>query len=228
VFELGSASALAKLVPKKNADPDAIAVLWLQDLTDDIEQLVKIPVLVGENLSNLRQNAINDQTAKHHNFKVVGWLETTLLLDSGLDENHELMREKLSQARRHALEAYDRVEGEAQIAEKNAHAGDDGVVDSKEQKAIKEAQRRQLVARGRGPAQIKAYRTGKWMKGEWWDVRWREWMAGVTLIRVFFWPVRRNQVSPHAKEHAQQGTDCSFRDNGLKVLLASGPSGFDK
>ncbi len=166
VFELGTPKALTKFVPRKKGEPDAIAVLWLQDLTDDIEQHVKIPIIVGDNLSNLRQNAINDQTAKHHNLKVVGWLETKLKLDSGLDEDHEKLSDKLSQSRRHALEAYDRVEGEAEVAEKNSHAMDDGVVDKDEEKAIKDAHKRQLIARGRGPAQLKVYRTGKWMKGE--------------------------------------------------------------
>lgn len=104
--------------------PDAVAVLWLQDLTDDIEQEVKLPVLSGEqdDLTTLRQNAINDQTAKHHKFKVIGFLTIRLKLDSGLDEDHEvrvatgqrtrrggyeLMKKKLrlSQSRRHALEA---------------------------------------------------------------------------------------------------------------------------
>lgn len=72
--------------------PNAVAVLWLQDLTDDIEQEVKLPVLSGEDddLTTLRQNAINDQTAKHHKFKVIGFLTLRLKLDSGLDEDHEV------------------------------------------------------------------------------------------------------------------------------------------
>jgi hypothetical protein len=74
----------------KDAKPDAIAVLWLQDLTDDLEQEVKLPVITGENMENLRQNAINDQTARFHNFKVIGFLTTRLKLDSGLDEDHEV------------------------------------------------------------------------------------------------------------------------------------------
>ena len=41
---------------------------------------------------------------------------------------------------------------------------DDGVIDKKEQKAIDDAHKRQLEARGRGPAQFKAYRQAKWMK----------------------------------------------------------------
>ncbi|KAI5450049.1 hypothetical protein NCC49_003811 [Naganishia albida] len=163
VFEFGgSANAVSKLIGKDA--PAAIAVLWLQDLTDDVEQQVKLPIFIGKDLENLRQNAINDQTAKHHDFEVVGWLTVILKLDSGLDQDHEKMVESLSSARRHALEAYDRVEGEAEIAVKNSHANDDGVIDKKERKSIDDAHRRQLEARGRGPAQFKAYRQAKWMK----------------------------------------------------------------
>jgi hypothetical protein len=42
------------------------------------------------------------------------------------------------------------VEGEAELAEKNSHAMDDGHIDKKEQKAIDTAHERQLLARGRG------------------------------------------------------------------------------
>lgn len=90
VFEMGQANKAMALVPGIAAKPDAIAVLWLQDLTDDTEQEVKIPLLVGKDLDNLRQNAINDQTAKFHDFKVVGMLTARLKLDSGLDEDHEV------------------------------------------------------------------------------------------------------------------------------------------
>jgi hypothetical protein len=89
VFEIGKASGPLAAVGISNK-PEAIAVLWMQDLTDDIEQEVKLPVLVGPNLENLRQNAINDQTAKHHDFNVVGTLVTKIKLDSGLDEDHEV------------------------------------------------------------------------------------------------------------------------------------------
>ena len=57
----------------------------------------------------------------------------------------------------------DHVEGEAKIAERNAHFDDDGVIDKHEKKEIEKARKRQLESRGRGPAQIKAYRSGKWM-----------------------------------------------------------------
>lgn len=116
-------------------DPAAIAMLWLQDLTDDVEQEVKLPVMVSKDYVQLRQNVINDQTAKHHDFEIIGWLTARMKLDSGLDEDHEvgfffllgraLMRAadwklngaestgcrltcqelRLKQSRRHALEA---------------------------------------------------------------------------------------------------------------------------
>lgn len=89
VFEIGkSGGALSAL--GVNVKPDAIAVLWMQDLTDDIEQEVRLPVIVGEDVETLRQNAINDQTARHHKFDVVGELTVRLKLDSGLDEDHEV------------------------------------------------------------------------------------------------------------------------------------------
>jgi hypothetical protein len=160
VFELGKDSSLVSTLGIK-PKPEAMAILWLQDLTDDIEQEVKLPVIVSEDFPTVRQNVINDQTAKHHDFKIVGWLTTTLKLDSGLDEDHESLR--LSQARRHALEAYDHIEGEAELAKKQATFDDDGVIDKHEQKEIDRAHKRQLESRGRGPAQVKAYRSAKWM-----------------------------------------------------------------
>jgi len=58
----------------------------------------------------------------------------------------------------------DHIEGEAEIARKQATFDDDGVIDKREQKEIDKAHKRQLEARGRGPAQFKPYRTVKWMK----------------------------------------------------------------
>lgn len=162
VFEMGSKFTVRTLIGK--SPPEAIAVLWLQDLSDDVEQSVKIPIFTGDNLRILRQNAINDETAKHHNFKLVGWMTVVLKLSSGLDLDHERLKASLSSARRHALEAFNRVEGDAQIAEKNSHAMDDGVIDKKEQKAIDKMHEKQLLARGRGMAQLQPYRTAVWMK----------------------------------------------------------------
>ncbi|WVR03079.1 hypothetical protein IAU60_000068 [Kwoniella sp. DSM 27419] len=160
VFEIGKGGGPLSALGV-GVKPDAIAVLWMQDLTDDVEQEVKLPILVGKDLSNLRQNAINDQTMKHHDFEVVGELTARLKLDSGLDEDHDTIR--LGQSRRHALEAYDHIEGEAEIARKQEKFDDDGVIDKHEQKEIDRAHKRQLESRGRGPAQVKAYRSAKWM-----------------------------------------------------------------
>ena len=57
----------------------------------------------------------------------------------------------------------DHVEGEAQLAKKQQSFNDDGVIDKHEQKEIDRAHKRQLESRGRGLAQVKPYRTAKWM-----------------------------------------------------------------
>ncbi|KZT59170.1 hypothetical protein CALCODRAFT_516259 [Calocera cornea HHB12733] len=142
--------------------PDAVAVLWLQELEDDKEVDVRIPVVTGKDIKSLKQNVLNDQGKKTHAFEIVGYLTTRIKYDSGLDEDHE--SKSTSQARRHAFEAYDHIEGEGIIAERNAHAMDDGQIDRKEQKAIDQAHKRQLENRQRGIASFKPYRTLKWMK----------------------------------------------------------------
>ncbi|WWC97592.1 hypothetical protein V866_004476 [Kwoniella sp. B9012] len=160
VFEIGKGGGPLSALGV-GAKPDAVAVLWMQDLTDDVEQQVKLPILVSSNIQNLKQNAINDQTKKFHDFEIVGELTARLKLDSGLDEDHETIRQ--GQSRRHALEAHDHIEGEAEIARKQARFDDDGVIDKNEQKQIDRAHKRQLESRGRGLAQVKAYRSAKWM-----------------------------------------------------------------
>ncbi|KAG8807860.1 asparaginyl-tRNA synthetase, partial [Serendipita sp. 399] len=107
-------------------------------------------------------NYLNEHTAKGHEYKTVGYLTTTIRIDSGLDPDHEKCAK--SQARRHAYETYDHIEGQAIIAERNAHAGDDGVVDKKEKKALEDAHKKQLLSRQRGIAQFRPYRTAVWMK----------------------------------------------------------------
>lgn len=91
IFEFGkTGGALSPLGVGVKAE--ALAVLWMQDLTDDVEQQVKLPLIVGQDPVTLRQNAINDQTAKFHDFKIVGSLTARIKLDSGLDEDHEVGR----------------------------------------------------------------------------------------------------------------------------------------
>lgn len=58
----------------------------------------------------------------------------------------------------------DHIEGEATIAEKNAHANDDGVIDRQEKKAIERAHKKQLANRQRGINGFRPYRTAIWMK----------------------------------------------------------------
>ena len=83
MLELGGGTSLP---PLKNSGPDAIGLLWLKDLVDDEEVDVEIPVVVGKGLRTLRQNVLNDFTAKTHDYKVVGHFKTRIRLDSGLDE----------------------------------------------------------------------------------------------------------------------------------------------
>ncbi|KAG8695995.1 hypothetical protein FRC08_007433 [Ceratobasidium sp. 394] len=155
VFEFGGGGIVG-------GAPDAVAVLWLKDLVDDEETDVRVPVVVGKDLRQLRQNVLNEQAEKTHKYEVVGWLTTRIKLDAGLDEDHE--KQAASQARRHAFEAYDHIEGEALIAERNAHFGDDGTIDKNEQKELDAAHKRQLHNRQRGIAGIRVYRTAQWMK----------------------------------------------------------------
>ncbi|KAK7462733.1 hypothetical protein VKT23_007320 [Stygiomarasmius scandens] len=177
-FEIGAGSAIAGLVPGRKNGPIALAVLWLKDLVDDEEMEVVLPVVVGDDLRQLRQNVVyelayeegasrvevkmNEFIQRTHSYKVVGTIRTKVRLDRGLDEDHE--KHAKTQARRHAFETYDHVEGEALIAERNAHAYDDGVVDPEEKKALRRAHKKQLENRQRGINGFRPYRTGKWMK----------------------------------------------------------------
>jgi 3-oxoacyl-(acyl-carrier-protein) synthase len=82
-------------------------------------------------------------------------------LDAGLDEDHETAAANGpagSQARRHALETWDRIEGQAELAERNAHANDDGHIDKEEAKAIKKANKRQDRNHQRGVHSFKPFR----------------------------------------------------------------------
>jgi hypothetical protein len=58
----------------------------------------------------------------------------------------------------------DHIEGQAVIAEKNAHAYDDDVVTKEEKKALDAAHKKQLHNRHRGIYQYRPYRTAVWMK----------------------------------------------------------------
>jgi hypothetical protein len=79
VFEFGGGGIMG-------GAPDAIAVLWLKDLVDEEETDIRIPVVIGKDLRQLRQNVMNEQTKKTHDYEVVGWLTVKMKLDEGLDE----------------------------------------------------------------------------------------------------------------------------------------------
>jgi len=158
VFEFGS-TGFGQIVGK--GKPEAMAVLWLQDLTDNIEGEVELPVIVGENFGCLRQNVIEDQTLKHHKFEIVGTVVVRMVFSAGLDLEHEKLR--LSQSRRHAFQAYMAIEGEAEVARRQQSFMDDGVIDRHEKREMDKAHRRALESRGRGLAQVGMYRSIKWM-----------------------------------------------------------------
>ncbi|GAA5950615.1 hypothetical protein JCM10213_006938 [Rhodosporidiobolus nylandii] len=140
---------------------DAFAVLWLAELVDDEPKEVRLPVIVSSSPA-LRANYLNDQTKKTHDYQIVGYLHTTVVLDSGLDADHEKYAE--TQTARHEFEAYDRVEGQAKQAIENSHANDDGVIDKHERREIDRAHRKALESRHRGKMQFRAVRSYVWAK----------------------------------------------------------------
>lgn len=155
----------------------------LKDLVDDESTEIRIPIVIAEEDGGaLRQNYLSDQTQKTHKYTTVGWLVTTVHLDSGLDEDHE--QYATTQTQRHEFETYDRIvrrlplsshpiielaalnlqEGQAASAESNSHANDDGVVDKEEQRAIDRSHKKALESRHRGVMQYRPVRTLKWAK----------------------------------------------------------------
>ena len=102
LFEVGSGG-----IGPLGASSDFVAMLWLKDIPDDDEVLVSIPVIKSGKLKQIRQNysmslhpicilaqalicqIVNDQTQKTHEYEVVGWLSCIMVIDSGLDPDHE-------------------------------------------------------------------------------------------------------------------------------------------
>ena len=84
VFELDPGTKILGI----GGDPDAVASLWFQDLVDDEETEVRIPVVAGKDIDLLRQNVLNENCKKTHEYDIVGHLICTVKLDSGLDEDH--------------------------------------------------------------------------------------------------------------------------------------------
>jgi hypothetical protein len=60
----------------------------LAELVDDEPKEVRLPVIVAKTPA-VRFNYINDQCQKTHDYEIVGYLTTTVVLDSGLDADHE-------------------------------------------------------------------------------------------------------------------------------------------
>jgi hypothetical protein len=161
---------------------EAFATLWLAELVDDEPKEVRLPVIVSKSPA-LRHNYLNDQTEKTHEYQVVGWLTTTVILDSGLDADFEKhvqftsslpsvptdslslsLRVAETQTARHEFEQWDRVEGQAKQATANSHAADDGVIDKQEQREIATAHKKALESRHRGKMQFRAIRSYVWAK----------------------------------------------------------------
>lgn len=65
---------------------ECFAVVWLQALIDSRETSIRIPIICSKDISTLRHCFINEETAKHHDYTIVGYLSTTVVLDPGLDE----------------------------------------------------------------------------------------------------------------------------------------------
>lgn len=79
VFEFGGGGVMGSV-------PDAVAVFWLKDIVEDEETDIRIPVVVGKDLRQLRQNVLSEQTKKTHDYEIVGYLTVRMKLHSGLDE----------------------------------------------------------------------------------------------------------------------------------------------
>lgn len=82
-IEIGSSSSIIGI---GGGGALALGVLWLADLADNEAKEVKIPIVVGKNLKQLRQNVLNDFAASTHEYQVAGYITTTIRLDRGLDE----------------------------------------------------------------------------------------------------------------------------------------------
>lgn len=65
------------------------------------------------------------------------------------DPDHESIAQATN-ANRHGFEVYDHLEGQAKVAEQNAHAADDGVIDKKEKKQMEKSHKKALESRHRG------------------------------------------------------------------------------
>ncbi|CDZ98821.1 Ca2-dependent lipid-binding protein CLB1/vesicle protein vp115/Granuphilin A, contains C2 domain [Phaffia rhodozyma] len=108
----------------------AISSLWLQELVDEETRTIRIPIIIAKDLVQLRQNYLNDFCASTHEYKVVGWLSTTVLLDAGLDEDHEARTR--NQAHRHAYEVWNEVDRKEEVVAEPQIYHPEGVIDQEE------------------------------------------------------------------------------------------------
>ncbi len=157
-FDIGPSASIGPFGGK----PDAIAAAWLCDIEDNSETDLEIPILVGSNLGTLKRNYINEETAKHHKYEIVGHLHVRVKVDPGLDLDHEKLA--VGQTDRHEYEVFNRLEGMPKRAELNSHAADDGVIDRHEKKEINRAKTEALHARHRGSHGYSVVRSSVWAK----------------------------------------------------------------
>ncbi|UZJ56460.1 hypothetical protein CBS101457_005780 [Exobasidium rhododendri] len=142
--------------------PEAVASLSLSEIVDDEVTDLELPILAGEKLGSLVRNHLDEFTEKTHKYHKVGTLRVKARLDSGLDLDHEKLA--IGQTDRHGFEVKQRLELQPKIAEQNAHANDDGVIDKDEQKQINRAKTQALHSRHRGVMGYSVARGAVWSK----------------------------------------------------------------
>jgi len=167
VYERYSSSLVFEVDPGTKilgigSEADAVACLWFQDLVDDEEVDIRIPLVTGKSILILRENVLNDEFNKHHEYETLGYITCRVKLDSGLDPDHA--KYATTQTKRHEFETYQNAEGLAELANQNAKADDDGVIDKEEQKQIDKSHKMQLRSQHRGVYQSGTARTAIWTK----------------------------------------------------------------
>lgn len=153
--------------------PNAIAVLWLQDIVDDEEQEVELDIMEGKDLDKLSQCYVSEHTkilyvycsllfprvswlnvTLRHPYDIIGKLHFTVRFDRGLDGEHAKLA--TDQKKQHTYDTYMAAEGmNTQLAEARAGRGEDDPKTKREKKLEKQ----DLHRRGRGVMQIKPVRS---------------------------------------------------------------------
>jgi len=138
--------------------PDAVAVLWLQDIPDEEVTDVELDIIAGKDLQQLSQCYISDHLKATHPYEVIGRLRCKVRFDPGLDADHESLA--VDQRKQHTYNTYMAAEGmNTQMEEAREGRAEDDPKTKQEKKLEKE----DLHRRGRGVMQIKPMRTVKWM-----------------------------------------------------------------